>query len=157
MRRQILRELGGQSGQSLGLFGQILLTLLEFRDIGIYADGAAVVGAALADHHPASIAPLLNLWLTRITVLLQAFRDPFLDTPFGILDVSPLGSPADNGFERRPSLQFDVEAGIEQVSITRVADDKLVLAVVAGEALGNAFDCLSQSPFASQPGLLGTS
>ena len=77
-------------------------------------------------------------------MLLQSFRDPFLDAAFRILDVAALGGPADDAFERRAGTKVHVQAGIQQVSITRIADDQAVLAVVTDEAFGDALDCLGE-------------
>ena len=101
LRRQILRELGRQRGQRVGLLGQVLLALLELGDVGIDRDGAAVLGAALADHDPAAVAAPLHLRLAGIAVLVQPLGDPFLDAAFRILDVAALGGAADDALERR--------------------------------------------------------
>ena len=155
LRRQVFCELGRQRRQRGGLLGEVLLALLELGDVGIDRDGAAVLGAALADHHPAAVAAPLHLRLARIAMLLQPFGNPFLDAAFRILDVAALSGPADDALERRAGAQIDLQAGVEQVAIARVADDQPVLAVVADEAFGNALDRLGEPPFAAQPRLLG--
>ena len=155
LRRQVFGELGRQRGERGGLLGQVLLALLELGDVGIDRDGAAVLGAALADHHPAAVVAPLHLRLARIAMLPQPFGDPFLDAAFGILDVAALRSAADDAFKRRAGAQIDVQAGVEQVAIARVADDQPVLAVVADEAFGDAFDRLGEPLLAAQPRLLG--
>ena len=86
----------------------------------------------------------------------QPFRDPFLDAALRILDVAALGGPADDALEggaRR--YEIDVEAGIQQVAIARVADDQPVLAVVADEAFGDALDRFGEPPLAAQSRLFG--
>ena len=155
LRRQVFRELRRQRRERGGLLGQVLLALLELGDVGIDRDGAAVLGAPLADHHPAAVVAPLHLRLARIAVLAQPFGDPFLDAAFGVLDVAALGGAADDALECRAGGQIDVEAGIEQIAVARVADHQPVLAVVADEAFGDALDRLGQPLLAAQPRLLG--
>ena len=143
------------AASAVGFFGEILLALLELGDIGIDRDGAAVLGAALADHHPAAVVAALHLRLAGIAMLRQPLRDPFLDAAFRILDIAALGGAADDALERRAGAQIDVEARVEQVAIARIADDQPVLAVVTDKAFGNALDRLGEPPLAAQSGLLG--
>ena len=155
LRRQVFRELGRQRRQRRGLLGQILLALLELGDVGIDRDCAAVLGAALADHHPAAVGAALHLRLARIAMLLQAIRNPFLDAAFRILDIAPFRSTADDGLERRAGGEFEVQARIKQVAVVGIADHQPVLAVVADEAFGDALDRLGEPALAAQPRLLG--
>ena len=87
---------------------------------------------------------------------LQPLRDPFFDAAFRILDVAAFGGPADDAFECRAGAQIDIQTRVKQIAIARVADDQPILAVVAGEALRNAFDRLGEPSFAAQPCLLGS-
>jgi hypothetical protein len=91
--------------------------LLEFGNVGIDRDGAPILGAALADHHPPAIAALLYLRRPWVAMLFQPFRNPFLNAAFGILDVTALGGPADDAFKSRADAQIDVQAGIQQIAI----------------------------------------
>ena len=93
----------------------------------------------------------LNLWLTRIAVLVQAFCDPILNPTVCIFNVAAFGSAANNGFERRPRNQIDLQARIEQVAIARIADYKPIFPVVANKAFGNTFNCVYKASFASLP------
>ena len=143
------------AASAFGLLGEVLLALLELGDVGIDRDGAAVLGAPLADHHPAAVGAPLHLRLARIAVLTQPFGDPFLDAALRILHVAALGSAADDALECGARSQVDVQAGVEQIAVARVADDQPVLAVVADEAFGDALDRLGEPLLAAQPRLLG--
>jgi len=46
----------------------------------------------------------LNLWLTRIAMLVQAFRDPILNPAVRIFNVAAFGRAANNGFEWSRSI-----------------------------------------------------
>jgi hypothetical protein len=46
-------------------------------------------------------------------MLLQPFRDPFLNSAFCILDVTALSGAADNALERCTGGQIDLQAGVE--------------------------------------------
>jgi hypothetical protein len=94
-----------------------LLPLLELGDVGIDRDRAAVLGAPLADHHPAPIAAPLHLRLARIAVMAQAVGDPLLQAAFRVLDISALGCAPDDALEGCSDAQVDVQAGIQQVAI----------------------------------------
>ena len=93
----------------------------------------------------------LNLWLTRIAMLVQAFRDPILNPAVRILNVAAFGSAANNGFEWRPGKQINLQARIEQIAIARIADYKPIFRVVANKAFGNTFNCVYKASFASLP------
>src|SRR5262245_16318064 len=108
LRRQVFRELGRQRRQRVGFLREVLLALFELGYIRINPDGAAVLGAAFAHHHPAAVTASLHLRLARIAMLPQPFRDPFLNAAFRILDVAALGGPADDALEGRPGAQIDL-------------------------------------------------
>ena len=54
-----------------------------------------------------------------------------------------------------PSGEFDVQSGVQQIAVARIADHQPVLPVVADEAFGDALDRLGEPPLAAQPRLLG--
>ena len=72
-----------------------------------------------------------------------------------IRHVTALRSAAHDALECGAHSQVDVQAGVEQIAIARVADHQPVLAVVADEAFGDAFDRLGEPLLAAQPRLLG--
>ena len=63
--------------ESRGLLGEVLLPLLQLRDVRIDRDSAAVLGPSLADHDLSPVASPLHLRLTRVKVSEQAFGHPF--------------------------------------------------------------------------------
>jgi hypothetical protein len=50
-------------------------------------------------------------------MLLQPFRNPLLDTPIRVFNITTFGGAADDSLKRRSCSQIDIQAGIEQVAI----------------------------------------
>ena len=62
-----------------------------------------------------------------------------------------LRSAAHDALKCGAHSQVDVQAGVEQIAVARVADDQPTLAVVADETFGDAFDRLREPLLAAQP------
>src|ERR1700693_609560 len=153
LRREVFRKLPRKLLQSPGLVRQLVLTLLQFCDVGIDGDRASVVGLALAHQNPAAVAALLNERAARFSVTGQAFPDPVLDPAFYILDVTALGGASNDAFERHAGRYLYAAAGIEKRSIFVVAHNQAIFTVVERERFRNALNCDRHSPsaFANLP------
>lgn len=137
------------------LLREILLAPLELGDVGVDGDGAAVLGAALADHDPAAIAAPLHLRLGRVAVTRKALGDPLLQPALRVADVPALGGATDDRLEPVPRRQVDVKAGVEQFAVAGIADHQPVFGIVAGEPFGDALDGFGEAPLADAAGLFG--
>jgi len=71
----------------------------------------------------------------RLAATRQTFLHPIFDTILRFLDVTPLGSLADDGFECHSGLDLKVRVGVKEGSIFAVVDDQTVLAVIERESL----------------------
>src|SRR5207247_821332 len=100
--RKVFRELVRELLQSLGLLRQLVLTLLQLRDVRVDGHRAAVVGLALADQDPATVAALLDLRVARFSVTGDPFSDPLVYAALGVLDIIALGGASNDAFERHP-------------------------------------------------------
>ena len=78
-------------------------------------------------------------------MLPQAFRDTILNPAVRNFNVAAFGSAANNGFEWHPRNQINLQAGIEQIAIARIADDQPIFLVVADDAFGNTFNCVCEA------------
>ena len=144
LRRQIFRQLAGKRLEGRGFLGEVLLPLLQLRDVRIDGDRAAGADPPLAYHDPSPVASPLHLRFARVAVPGQPLGDPFLDPPLGIPDVAALGGSANDVLECRAGRQFGLKTGVEQFAVAAVAEDEPVLRVVESESLGDALDGIDE-------------
>ena len=153
LRREVFRELARELLQSPGFVRQLGLALLQLRDVRVDGHRATVLGLALADQDPATVAALLDMRAARFAVTGHAFSDPLLDPALGVLDVPALRGASNDAFERHSGGYLCGVARIEERSIFVVAHHQAILAIVERERLGDALDRDRQSPaaFARSP------
>src|SRR5262245_13904352 len=133
--REVFRELARELLQSLCLVRQLVLTLLQFGDVGVDRHRAAVVGLALADQDPSTVPALLDVRATRFSVTGHPFSNPFLDPTLGILDVRSLGGTSNDAFVSHSRRYLWRLARIEESSILIIAHHEAIIGIIKREGL----------------------
>ncbi len=148
-RAQLVAHVGQEFRFHLvGAFGvlhrqfELLLALLQLRDVGVNGDRAAVVGAALADAYPAS-AEMIFERARRRGAMMQPLGDPVGRGPIAEIDKAALHGHFQDPAERRAGLNHVGEARIE-LDVFGVAQQQPVVGVVQSEPLIDAGDGVLQ-------------
>src|SRR5262249_23159021 len=126
-------------------FGQLDLASLDLGNISVDGYNAALPDPPFAYPYPAIAGAMDEGQVARAVMRLESRPDPPLGIVLRFLEEPPRGGLSNKRLERRTGRQEVLNARVELLAETTVAENEPVLGVEQGEAFRDALDRIDQA------------